>query len=211
MTLTPLRQRTRSLVLVLLSMIFVGMPIAAMQPGSPEAYIQAASPADQSIITRITGARFGDAVAISDDVFAASSIYAPVENVAAGQVYLYERDPQAANGWKEIRTLQREVPHNLGAFGEALALQNGTLIIGVPRDPRDDGLFWQGAVYVYERNHGGSNVWGLLTQLHDEVGGRFRQFGSAVALDGDLVAVGVQGADNNQGKVFLYSLSLIHI
>ena len=205
MTLTPLRQRTRSLVLVLLSMIFVGMPIAAMQPGSPEAYIQAASPADQSIITRITGARFGDAVAISDDVFAASSIYAPVENVAAGQVYLYERDPQAANGWKEIRTLQREVPHNLGAFGEALALQNGTLIIGVPRDPRDDGLFWQGAVYVYERNHGGSNVWGLLTQLHDEVGGRFRQFGSAVALDGDLVAVGVQGADDNQGKVFLYS------
>lgn len=212
MLISQFRLRSLSNLAILLGLLLpAGLPTRAMQLAPPEsttsARIQTAGSGEQAIIEAGDDAElFGDPVVIDGDLLAATSIYADVNGVTAGAVYLYQRDAQAPNGWKEIRKLHRSPPHNFGVFGEALALQGDTLVVGAPQDQRNDpGGSWQGAVYVYERNQGGANTWGLVAQLADEADGKLRWFGSAVAIDGNLIAVGVEGADGNQGKVFLYS------
>lgn len=185
----------------------LAMLLATLATPNSDSHAQPPTGADQVMIQATDGVAqelFGDPAVISGDLLAVSSIFADINGLAAGAVYLYERDPQAPGGWAAIHKLQRDPPYHLGQFGQTLALQGDTLVVGAPRDPRING-FWQGGVSVYERNQGGPDAWGLVARLADETDEDMRQFGSAVAIDGDLVAVGVRGADNNQGKVYLYS------
>jgi hypothetical protein len=196
-----------TLIILPILLLTVGRPAIASLPlgAAPPATAHLQVAGSQTILAGADGDTLGSSVALSGDTLAAGSLYAEVQGVRGGVVHLYAHDPQAPGGWSRVRTLQREPPSSFGAFGEALALQGDTLVVGVPRDPRVANGFWQGAVFIYERNHGGEGAWGLVTQLVDESDGRRRQFGSAVAVDGDLVAVGVQGADSGRGKVYLYS------
>lgn len=170
--------------------------------------IQAIAADNQSVIQPAdiaAGDAFGYAVAFDGDLLAIGATGADVDGVSGGAVYLFERDTQAPSGWTQIQKLDRDPPHEGGYFGFQVALQGDTLVIGTPADPRDGSAFWQGAAYVYERNQGGPDAWGFVTQLADEDTGAFRRFGHAVAIDGGLIAVSATGADSDRGKVYLYS------
>ncbi len=80
-----------------------------------------------------------------------------------------------------------------------------------------DSLNDAGAVYIFSRNEGGTNNWGLVKKLvGNAVNNRFEKdyFGSAVAISGDIIAVSAGGQDydengldsvNNAGAVYLFS------
>ncbi|MCB0793271.1 MAG: hypothetical protein KDB88_00920 [Flavobacteriales bacterium] len=50
-----------------------------------------------------------------------------------------------------------------GRFGNAVALSGDHLLVGAPRT--DDVAPGSGAVYLFERNEGGANQWGLIKKL----------------------------------------------
>jgi hypothetical protein len=147
----------------------------------------------------VTGDGFGYAVASDGDLLAVSANYAGGE----GAVYLYERDSQAPSGWTQIHKIEAWLPETTSYFGHSLALQGETLVVGDPLAPRING-FWQGRAYVFERNEGGPDNWGLVWQFADADDGNLRRFGEAVAIDGDLVAVSATGHDDGRGAVYLY-------
>jgi hypothetical protein len=89
------------------------------------------------------------------------------------------------------------------SFGDAVAVSADMVVIGSPG--HDAAGSAAGAVYVFERDLGGPNAWGLAEKLlspwQDPQGDRF---GQALALDGDTLAVGAPYLDDVDGGVFVY-------
>ena len=84
-------------------------------------------------------------------------------------------------------------------FGESIALQNRTIIVGSPGDDNsvideDDERGSTGAAYIYRKR---GDRWELISKLlpHDAIEGD--DLGHAVALDGDTAVVG--SPDNSAG------------
>ena len=86
-----------------------------------------------------------------------------------------------------------------GTFGSSVAVCSANrVVIGAPGDPNAPAT---GAAYVYTRL--GSNDWQNTTTLKPE-GLNVKGFGTAVACDGNLVAVSAQ--ENGAGVVYVHTL-----
>ncbi len=77
-------------------------------------------------------------------------------------------------------------------FGHSIASDGSTIVVGSHGD--DDVGDSAGSVFVYSRDLGGTNAWGLVTQLLATNPSPQLLFGSAVALDGDTLAVHAPGS-----------------
>lgn len=97
-------------------------------------------------------------------------------------------------------TLTPDDPGDNDYFGEALALDGDTAVIGTPghdQGAQDDTRADRGAAYVFTHSDGEWSQEAKLT--HTEVSDG-DEFGAAVAVDGDTVAVGAPGAHSDGGS-----------
>src|SRR5688572_6762382 len=100
-------------------------------------------------------------------------------------------------GFQEVARLTAPDGAPNDAFGEAVAVSDDTVVVGSPW--HDAAGSQAGAVYVFDRDLGGPNAWGLAEKLLPPQPG---WFGHALALDGDTLAVGAPEAGS--GVVFVY-------
>jgi hypothetical protein len=147
----------------------------------------------------------GQAVAVSGDMLVATTPYASANGAPSGAAYLFLRDP-ATGAWIERKKLTPLDGAAYDKFGASVAVVGDVIAIGAP-SADIAGVQEQGAVYVFERNAGGSDNWGQVAKLTDSVGGS-ANLGAAVALSGDVLAVGVPKADHDQGRVLLFERDL---
>ncbi len=63
----------------------------------------------------------------------------------SGPVYIYERDIDSANGWREVKKLISIGSRWPDRFGFFLTISGNALAIGAPR-------YGSGSVYIFERN-----------------------------------------------------------
>lgn len=130
---------------------------------------------------------FGHQVVIDGDTIAVAS---PQNGFSDGEVFIYTRN---SNSWGLTDQLFGEP-----LFGQSLALEDGTLLIG------NGSGFFSGpndSVLVYTRNEKGR--WTEQQRLEGEPDGGF---GISVAIDGDTIAVGEPGR-NDQGAVHIFTRS----
>jgi uncharacterized repeat protein (TIGR01451 family) len=176
---------------------------------SPEAYIKASNTRD---IVGI-GANFGNSVAISGDTMA---IGAPHEDNSAvginnnqslgvqtfsGAVYLYGR---VAGLWTQQAYVKGPV-NKSQLFGSSVAVSGNTVVVGAPfensgssgtaGDPLSTSSSQSGAAYVYLDTGGGQ--WVLQQYLKASNNDANDQFGSAVAISGDTLAVTAVNESSN--------------
>ena len=146
------------------------------------------------------GNHFGRSVAIGDDFLAVgASEQVPVAG-QTGSVYLFRRQEGGADNWGEW---MRIAPTNLpgsSRFGYAVALQGDLLAVGAPG---------AGAVFLFQRHHGGSNAWGeILRWSPSGAGANGADFGWSVALSDSTLIVGAPKFNGNtattgcEGRVF---------
>jgi hypothetical protein len=128
---------------------------------------------------------FGMAVALHDDTLV---VGAPRSNVF-GAVYVFERDLGGPGVWGEIARRTAPSPSYLSDYGEQLALAGDTLVVGAAHEATVHGQN-SGTVYVYERDLGGPDAWGLAAQLFSSDIAPNDQFGSSVAISADTILVG---------------------
>ncbi|MEM7247802.1 MAG: hypothetical protein AAF533_20865 [Acidobacteriota bacterium] len=109
----------------------------------------------------------------------------------ADAVYPVTIDPT----WTEEKKLTAfdAAPNDL--FGSAVALDGDTLVVGARGD--DTGGSAAGSAYVFERDLGGTNNWGLRLKLNPTGVDFSDLFGFAVAISGDTIVVGAFG-DSDQ-------------
>jgi len=203
MLYSNLRRSAAPVVLTLIALMLTAFPAsyAADNTLSTEtlARVQAADGAP--------GDNFGHAVAIDGDLMAVGASAATINGVnGAGAVYLFRRDTNTPTGWTEFKKLMVVLPELNELYGANVALDGDVLAVGATA--RNVGANSDvGVVYLYERNQGGADNWGLRTTLSEPLGG-FASYGSAVALDGDLLLIGAEGAFQLRGAAYLYDRSV---
>ncbi len=155
---------------------------------------------------------FGGSVVMDDDIIA---IGARLHDGAAentGAVYVYQRDSGGPGNWGFVTKLTAFDANNQDGFGGTLALEAGTLVV-VSRDTEDAlGNEYFGAAYVYGRDSGGADNWGLVRKLSASDRYLFQGFAfSGVSISGDTIVAGTwaddltcEAGDSSCGSVYLF-------
>ena len=161
-------------------------------------------PFDRKLVasTGVASDRFGTALAVSDDTLVASAPNATVDGkLLAGSAYIFERDP-ASGRWMERKRLVAQDGVAFDQLGGNVVIDGDTVVLSAFR-ARVGGVLQQGVAYVFERDAGGVGNWGQVAKLTDDSVGAIGNFGSSLALEGDLLAVGAsRGGGNGQVTIF---------
>lgn len=140
---------------------------------------------------------FGEAIARDGDVFALAEAWsAPSSPPDSIFLTIYERSGAV---WNLVARIQ--LPASAGGY-PSVDISGDTVVIGVPLD--DGDAFRGGAAYVYVRTATG---WALQQRLAPNNPREGVLFGSAVAIEGDLVVVGAPiwpGPDFGAGAGFVF-------
>lgn len=170
--------------------------LAAGQPTQP--WLTLAQPLAQP------NGYFGSSVALTGDhvVVGAYRDDAAAEN--AGTCYVYQLSGGAPGTL--IGTPDKPVPAVADYFGSAVSISGNTVLVAALHDDRGD--IESGCTYVY--NLSSPTPDSFTFALDNPVSGSLDRFGSAVAIDGNIVAIGSPGSDagaSAAGKVSILDLS----
>src|SRR5262245_19087522 len=131
-----------------------------------------------------TNSYFGSAAALNA---AYALIGADGENSFQGAAYIFSK----VNGtWSEGQKLTASDGRSGDEFGYRVALNGHTLLVGA-FTATINGIVSQGAAYVFNRS---GDTWSESQKLTADDGALFDNFGAAVAIDGNTLVVGANGA-----------------
>ena len=153
---------------------------------------------------------FGGAVAISGDHAIVGARLAEGGAANSGQAYIYRR---FGVEWRQVATLAAPNAGAADYFGFSVAIDGGNAVVGALLSDADGGVN-AGAAYVFSRNEGGANSWGLTKQLDNPFAANVDQFGYSVAIDGNTIAIGSRldddpsRAGSNHGSVSIFDRNL---
>ncbi len=145
---------------------------------------------------------FGESVALDGDTALIGARGDDGKGSFSGAAYIYTRS--AAGVWSIQAKLTADDGAPFDLFGDSVALDGNTAVIGTPLDGDKGSGF--GAAYVYTRS--AADVWTLqakLTAADDASGDRF---GWSVALDGDTAVIGAHtdnGKGSGSGAAYIYT------
>jgi hypothetical protein len=151
--------------------------------------------------------QFGVSAALSGDtVIVGASLDAVGSNAAQGSAYVFTRAAAAQPVWTQRQKLVAGDGANNDQFGRSVALNGGAALVGAPNS---GGAFsGQGAAYVFVTCDE-SRV--QQQQLTANDGAAQDNFGGAVAINGDTIAVGAErdtvGPNASQGAVYVFTRS----
>lgn len=144
--------------------------------------------------------RFGSAVALHGDVLAVSATGAADAGARSGAVYVFRR---AAGAWTQEARLIAPVGAAEDRFGCAIALSGATLAVGA--EGSDLAAPDAGAVFVYTFS---GATWSLQATLSSTAAALDDRFGTALDVQGEVLAVGVPRRDvagiSNAGAVEVF-------
>ncbi len=149
------------------------------------------------------GDRFGWTVSLDGDTAVVGARWHDGSGITRGSAYIYERNQGGLNNWGFVKELTASNPANNARFGYAVAVENDTIIVG--SDNRFSTVSGGGVVYIYERNLGGANNWGEITQITPSTPASGARFGAALDIDGDRIAVGAIDLNTSRtGGVYIF-------
>jgi uncharacterized repeat protein (TIGR01451 family) len=148
------------------------------------------------------GDRFGSAVSVFGEIAVVAAPYAVIEGQPEqGAVTIFYRNQDGADQWGQVLKLVATDGEAGDRFGSAVSLHGNTVIIGAPGVQEG-----RGAAYIYARNRGGADAWGLVQKIMADDGNAMDQFGAAVSLYGTYAAIGAPthaAPDTDQGAVYV--------
>ena len=139
---------------------------------------------------------FGSAVDIDAD---RAIVGAPTENLtlqALGAAYVFD-----TNTGQRLHRLTPREPTPFTQLGEAVALQGNIAVVGAPFD--DTAASSAGAVYIFDINSGEQ-----LARILPSTSNPGQNFGVAVDIDQNLIAVGIRNGFDARGEARIYQLNI---
>jgi len=145
----------------------------------------------------------GHALDMEGEFLAVGDPGADSDTTGNGMVVVYRRDRDGA--WAPFQELFSQATDRFGNFGYAVAISGTTLVVGDPSADAGNGRY-SGIVHVYQFD---GRSWELDVTLSTEVSQERIEFGSALDLEGDYLAVGapLRGLGDHFGAVFVFERS----
>ncbi len=136
------------------------------------------------------GDTFGEAAVRGDTVIVGADEHDTPTGESTGAVWVFERTESGS--WVETAKLTASDAAPVDRFGSAVAIDRETIVVGArSADPLGAS---SGAAYVFERGEDGS--WAETAKLLASDGASGDTFGGLLAIDGDTIAVGAVGRDD---------------
>lgn len=171
--------------------------------------------------SRAASDRFGTSVAVSGDI---AVVAAPGEDEdasetntieSAGSAYILYRNEGGADNWGQVKKITSSTRTTGDNFGASVAIDGEQVIVGAIGDDKDalnnNNVFDAGAAYIFKKDIGGANNWGVVQKLVASVRGSINNFGSPIAISGNYVLAGAPYEDQlqpsvlfNAGAVYLF-------
>jgi predicted amidohydrolase len=146
--------------------------------------------------------RFGQSVALDHDTALIGSPGNKANGNLSGSAYIFTR---SGGVWTEQFELLPSDGHTWQEFGQAVALDGDTAVVGAPGD--DDNGWSSGSTYVFVRAGGvwteDAELWPSDAEVDDD-------FGSDLALDGNTAVIGAPYDDDNgsySGSAYVFTRS----
>ncbi|MFK7847653.1 MAG: T9SS type A sorting domain-containing protein [Rhodothermales bacterium] len=151
--------------------------------------------------------QFGFSISIHNEVAAIGAYTKDEVNEDAGAVYVFRYN---GTSWQEEEKLFDSSGNKDDRYGYSLAIESDMLFVG--SNLNDDGATNAGSVFAYQYN--GTN-WAFEDQIIASDAEVHDEFGSSVAVSGDVLAVGAPGEDTFSsiggvqytGALYLYDVN----
>ncbi|WP_439585380.1 T9SS type A sorting domain-containing protein [Dyadobacter bucti] len=175
---------------------------------------------------RVEYANFGSSVYIQGDhiVVGAPGDFANVQNGGTpatfngvGAAHVFSKDQGGTNNWGFVKKLTDPSPNEDQGFGSSVTINGDHILIGSPK--ADDGISPGpgfaptdgGVVFIFRKNDGGNDNWGLFQELMGSDYTHVDRFGAAVAASGRNLVVGAPLVDTDeQSADYLYDAGAIY-
>jgi MYXO-CTERM domain-containing protein len=147
----------------------------------------------------------GRSVAVSGETAVVGAWRDSGDPAGLGVAYVYDRVATDPESWQEVAKLTPTDSEEGDDFGYAVGISGDTAVVGAYRE--DGAGEDRGAVYLFQRDAGGSDSWGQVAKVPGSDSVDFDIFGWSVAIDGSTVAVGAYRNANGgtgRGAVYLY-------
>ncbi len=118
----------------------------------------------------------------------------------SGAAYIYYRNQGGTDNWGEVIKLTAFDQAVDDRYGFNVSIHGTYVAIGSMWDD-DDGSY-SGSVYLYEKDQGGVNNWGLVKKITPSDGGAFKGFGLQVSLSATELIVGANESFMPSGGFF---------
>jgi hypothetical protein len=125
-----------------------------------------------------------ESVAVSGDI-------AVVGRLGADSAYVYQRHHGGSDAWGLVTEISPDDAEVASAFGTAVSVDGSTIAVGAYR--HDGNGLDAGAVYVFERDFGGTDAWGQVARVGASEPMEHEQLGYSTVIEGDSLVVGAPG------------------
>lgn len=184
---------------------------APADPGSPggSVYLLRRAAAGWSVVEKLApsapaaGSGFGAALALQGGRLVVGAPYENAQGFHTGAAYVFER---SGTGWVQRAHLVASNAFRRDYFGAAVALDGSTALIGA-YGATVASVHYNGAAYFYEEQGG---AWTESQRVLPAPGGERGLFGRAVALAGDVAAIGAPFEDpplEDAGAAYVFERS----
>ena len=154
---------------------------------------------------------FGISVAINVDIVVVGAHKADYidlndssNNLAdSGAAYVFTRDSNSGK-WGQPVKLTASNGHADDGFGNSVAVDGNTAVVGAYLDDRDNAARDTGSTYVFARKFG---VWSETLNLAGPDPGQSPRLGYSVAVSNDTVLAGVPQDDGSRGSAYAMDIS----
>lgn len=144
------------------------------------------------------GDEFGTSVAISGDTML---VGARGRSNFQGAAYIFRRSGPST--WTQQALLEGSLSSGSDHCGLAVAISGDVAALGCPDEWVEAHSAYTGVVYLFGRNQGGPDAWGILKRV-EPASDDFDEFGAAVALSQSTLLVGAPWSFSLDGRASVY-------
>jgi len=142
---------------------------------------------------------FGLSVAIDSDTAVVGAFNNDTGGANAGAVYVFTR---SGTTWTQQAKLQSS-PVEAGArFGQSVAIENGTIVVGADRDSTT-GLY-RGSIFIFT---GSGSTWTQETNIQASDASNTMYLGFRSGISGNTIITGAHGLNTGAGSAYFYTAS----
>lgn len=139
--------------------------------------------------------QFGVSASLSGDIAVVGAFKNDDVGSDSGSAYIFSRDEGGADNWGQIKKLTANDAATGDRFGISVSVSGDYVAVGAEAD--DDSFNESGSIYLYKRDQGGVNNWGLLKKIVASDPEFAAALGTSVAIKGDDLISGAPFKNEN--------------